>query len=321
MGYFCPICGFEKEHYFALGCGHFVCEECGTNIAAHSVVALSVFDIPKEELQKCKKSFIICPCCDLASDYHTVQKVGFVSEQCYPMRVPIPENMKKGKILAESQRLVKMANEFDQIELEDADVAVRELFEMMDEMHKVLDEMEKSVLREVCCACDTLIGKQKLFGSIADVERGVEPIMFEGALPLQMDAEARVVFPKRLESVVEEEGVWWECESVYPSLGRYFVAFLKDQVENDNPFAEFVLGQCYSKARYTRFDPEEALRLFERAGHHGHVEAQFQAGEMYASGLGAPQNIAQARIWWQRAAENRHESAPIRLRETAYMQL
>jgi TPR repeat protein len=62
-----------------------------------------------------------------------------------------------------------------------------------------------------------------------------------------------------------------------------------------------------------RGDHALALRLYRELAADGDASAQFKLGRMYAEGLGAPQNDAQAVHWYRRAAQQGHASAQVNL--------
>jgi TPR repeat protein len=56
-----------------------------------------------------------------------------------------------------------------------------------------------------------------------------------------------------------------------------------------------------------------ALQYFSMAAAQGHVESQFELGQMYAQGLGTIQRFDQAVIWYERAAQQGHARAQFNL--------
>ena len=54
---------------------------------------------------------------------------------------------------------------------------------------------------------------------------------------------------------------------------------------------------------------KEIVEWCTAAAHHGHAEAQFRVGVMYATGQGVEKDAAQAVLWYQRAAEQGHRYA------------
>ena len=56
-----------------------------------------------------------------------------------------------------------------------------------------------------------------------------------------------------------------------------------------------------------------ALQYFSMAAEQGHVESQFELGQMYAQGLGTPQRFAEAIAWFERAAQQGHAKAQFNL--------
>ncbi len=56
-----------------------------------------------------------------------------------------------------------------------------------------------------------------------------------------------------------------------------------------------------------------ALQYFSMAAGQGHVESQFELGQMYAQGLGTPQRFEEAVNWYERAAKQGHAKAQFNL--------
>ncbi len=56
-----------------------------------------------------------------------------------------------------------------------------------------------------------------------------------------------------------------------------------------------------------------ALKFFKMAAEQGHVESQFELGQMYAQGLGTPQRFDEAAKWYESAAKQGHARAQFNL--------
>ena len=56
-----------------------------------------------------------------------------------------------------------------------------------------------------------------------------------------------------------------------------------------------------------------AFALYKKSAEQGDVDAQFAVAEGYAKGRGVAKNPAQARLWYQRAADQGHEEAEEKL--------
>jgi len=56
-----------------------------------------------------------------------------------------------------------------------------------------------------------------------------------------------------------------------------------------------------------------ALQYFSMAAEQGHVESQFELGQMYAQVLGTPQRFEDAVVWFERAAKQGHAKAQFNL--------
>ncbi|MGH3573643.1 MAG: tetratricopeptide repeat protein [Pseudonocardiaceae bacterium] len=64
------------------------------------------------------------------------------------------------------------------------------------------------------------------------------------------------------------------------------------------------LARSYYAGRGIARSYPKAANLFASAAHDGHREAQLSYAYMLESGLGAPKNIAEARLWYRRGAEH-----------------
>ena len=64
---------------------------------------------------------------------------------------------------------------------------------------------------------------------------------------------------------------------------------------------------------YQKQDYKTALPLFINAAQQGHADAQFNLGEVYSNGEGAPQDYAEAESWYRLAALQGHANAQFNL--------
>ena len=62
-------------------------------------------------------------------------------------------------------------------------------------------------------------------------------------------------------------------------------------------------------AAYEHGDYATALKLWRPLAEQGDANAQANLGELFANGLGVPQNYAEAVNWWRKAAEQGHAVA------------
>lgn len=67
---------------------------------------------------------------------------------------------------------------------------------------------------------------------------------------------------------------------------------------------EFGLGELYMKLDFKRHDPALAAQWYKKAADKGHKLAQTKYGAMLAVGKGTEQNIALAKVYLQKAANN-----------------
>ena len=77
--------------------------------------------------------------------------------------------------------------------------------------------------------------------------------------------------------------------------------------ENQGPRKKLVYKQSHSPNLVC------ALQYFSMAAEQGHVESQFELGQMYAQGLGTAQRFEDAVAWFERAAQQGHAKAQFNL--------
>lgn len=73
--------------------------------------------------------------------------------------------------------------------------------------------------------------------------------------------------------------------------------------EDGNPKAESILGFAYYRGRGAPQNDAEAAIWFKRAAEQGDAASRFTLGVMYGEGRGVPQDFAEAARWYRRAAE------------------
>lgn len=78
--------------------------------------------------------------------------------------------------------------------------------------------------------------------------------------------------------------------------------------------AKYLLGDMYAKGIGVPQDKALAAEWFRKAAEQGHGEARFRLGGMYAKGDGVPQDKAEAIRWYRMAAEQGHHDAQVELR-------
>ena len=77
---------------------------------------------------------------------------------------------------------------------------------------------------------------------------------------------------------------------------------LKRLAAQGSPWAQTQLGQLYANGLGVPQDYMTARGWYEKAAAQGHAGAQAQLGQLYASGLGVPQDHKKAQQWWEQAA-------------------
>lgn len=77
--------------------------------------------------------------------------------------------------------------------------------------------------------------------------------------------------------------------------------------------AKYLLGDMYAKGIGVPQDKAKALYWFRSAADQEYDSAQFMLGDMYAAGDGVPQDKAEAACWYRKAAEQKNVRAQWRL--------
>ena len=80
------------------------------------------------------------------------------------------------------------------------------------------------------------------------------------------------------------------------------LADLRASAEAGDAEAQFILGGIYITGVGVPQDAAEAVAWYRRAAEQGHARAQYNGG-MYREGVGVPQDAAEAVAWYRRAAE------------------
>jgi TPR repeat protein len=82
----------------------------------------------------------------------------------------------------------------------------------------------------------------------------------------------------------------------------YTADALRRDAERGDPAAEYKLGLAYDVGVGAPQDLAQAAAWYERAAEQGHAGAQFSLGLMYANGRGVPQDLVRAHMWLNLAA-------------------
>jgi len=91
------------------------------------------------------------------------------------------------------------------------------------------------------------------------------------------------------------------------------VAWTRQQAEQGDADAQYLLGLRYSFGHEVLQNDVEASSWYRKAADQDHVAAQFHLGFMYDFGQGVPQDDAQAMAWYRKAADRGHTSAQANL--------
>lgn len=86
-------------------------------------------------------------------------------------------------------------------------------------------------------------------------------------------------------------------------------SYLVQKAEQGDINAQFELGIAYASGVGAALNYSEALRWYRKAADSGHTGAENNLGVMYARGLGVPQNDCEAMKWYLRAATEGHPAA------------
>lgn len=88
---------------------------------------------------------------------------------------------------------------------------------------------------------------------------------------------------------------------------------LKEQAEDCDPGAQFLIGMAYSLGMNVHIDLEVAVAYLRRAAQNGLKAAQFEMGKCYFLGSGVEKDYHQSYLWFRKAAENDHPIAHYQL--------
>jgi uncharacterized protein len=84
---------------------------------------------------------------------------------------------------------------------------------------------------------------------------------------------------------------------------------IRKNAEQGDPNAQYKLGLVYDVGVGAPQDLAKAALWYQKAADQGHVAAQFNLGLMYASGRGVPQDLVQAHMWLNLAAAGSQATA------------
>ena len=87
------------------------------------------------------------------------------------------------------------------------------------------------------------------------------------------------------------------------------IKYLKIAIQENNPWAEMMLGLTYHNGKNTPKNDSEAIRLIKSAAEQGYCQAQATLGYAYESGTMVVQNYAEALRWLKAGASQGEDTA------------
>ncbi|MDH4154270.1 MAG: sel1 repeat family protein [Nitrospira sp.] len=93
-----------------------------------------------------------------------------------------------------------------------------------------------------------------------------------------------------------------EQATAFPPAGSKDLQTLQTQANQGNAEAQNGLGELYAKGKGMPQDYAQARAWYEKAAAQGHPHAQNNLAELYFAGLGMPQDYVRAYMWVNLAA-------------------
>lgn len=90
----------------------------------------------------------------------------------------------------------------------------------------------------------------------------------------------------------------------FPPAGTKDLSTLQTQANQGNAEAQNGLGELYAKGKGMPQDYAQARTWYEKAAAQGHPHAQNNLAELYFAGLGGPQDLVRAYMWVNLAASH-----------------
>ena len=78
------------------------------------------------------------------------------------------------------------------------------------------------------------------------------------------------------------------------------MAWFQKAANQNNPLAQFNLGNVYREGRGVAQNYQQALAWYQKAANQGLASAQNSLAMMYCEGKGTTKNYQQAKLWWQK---------------------
>ena len=95
------------------------------------------------------------------------------------------------------------------------------------------------------------------------------------------------------------------------NLDKYDEAFpvIKNEADNDNPEAQYLLGEMYYYGQGTPIDEAKAVEWYNKSAENGCPDAQYQLGYLYENGIVVAEDIAVANEWFKKSFEGYSNAA------------
>ena len=102
-----------------------------------------------------------------------------------------------------------------------------------------------------------------------------------------------------------------KAKELYYNLDKYDEAFavIKNEAENGNPEAQYLLGEMYYFGYGTPMDESKAVEWYNRSAENGCPDAQYQLGYLYENGIEVTEDITAASEWYKKALDGYSDAA------------
>ncbi len=84
---------------------------------------------------------------------------------------------------------------------------------------------------------------------------------------------------------------------------------LYNKAKENDADAQYLIGNAYYTGNEIEQNLQQAFLWYQRAAENGHIDAQFQLANIYLMGEGIHQNDEKALFWYKKAAEQNHPDA------------
>jgi TPR repeat protein len=89
------------------------------------------------------------------------------------------------------------------------------------------------------------------------------------------------------------------------------IALLLHAANNNDPFAQLILGECHELGINLPKDNTKAFEYYLNSAKSGNAKAQYKLGQCYATAIGTDLNLSQAANWYRKSAEQGEVDAQI----------